>query len=53
MGTACYVRGAKAVLESIERHLGIDVQVEETGCMETCAGGPMVALIPTEVCMPG
>jgi NADH-quinone oxidoreductase subunit E len=53
MGTACYVRGATKVLESIEDQLGIkrgettkDLKftLETVNCVGACALGPMVII---------
>ena len=53
MGTACYVRGAKAVLQSIERHLGIEVggttedrlfSLEVGRCFGACGLAPVVVV---------
>ncbi len=51
MGTACHVRGAKNVLENLERELGIkagdttddgEYTLETVNCVGACALGPVV-----------
>ena len=51
MGTACHVRGAKNVLEGLERELGIkagdttddgEYTLETVNCVGACALGPVV-----------
>lgn len=53
LGTACHVRGAPAVLEEMERQLGIkrgetteDMQftLENVNCLGACALGPIVVV---------
>ncbi|MBI5528125.1 MAG: NAD(P)H-dependent oxidoreductase subunit E [Deltaproteobacteria bacterium] len=53
MGTACHVRGAPRLLESLERDLGIKsggttpdmlLTVEQVNCVGACALGPLVIL---------
>ena len=53
MGTACHVRGAKRLLEQLERDLGVPsggttedmlFSVEQVNCVGTCALGPLVIL---------
>jgi len=50
-GTACHVRGGKAVLETFEKHLGISdgqttpdyrFTLETVACLGACAMGPVV-----------
>ena len=57
MGTACYVKGAKAILEKIKEELGIDVgettedrrfTLEATRCLGACGLAP-VMMIDDEV----
>ena len=52
LGTACHVRGAPAVLEELERRLGIragettpdgEFTLETVNCLGACALGPIVA----------
>ena len=53
MGTACHVRGARRLLEQLERDTGIAVggttsdlslTVEEVNCVGACALGPLVLI---------
>jgi NADH:ubiquinone oxidoreductase subunit E len=53
MGTACHVRGAKRLVEQLERDLAIEsggttkdmmFTVEEVNCVGACALGPLVIL---------
>jgi NADH:ubiquinone oxidoreductase subunit E len=53
MGTACHVRGAKAVLTEMERKLGVkegettpdlSVTLETVGCVGCCALAPVVTI---------
>ena len=53
MGTACHVRGSTAVLQSIERNLGIkrgestedmEFALETVNCLGACALGPVVTI---------
>jgi NADH-quinone oxidoreductase subunit E len=53
LGTACHVRGATAVLQSIERELGImsgestgdmEFALETVNCLGVCALGPIVMI---------
>ena len=53
MGTACYVRGAPAVLEELKRVLGIEpgettddmeFTLETVNCLGACALGPVVVV---------
>lgn len=53
MGTACYVRGGKEVLERMERHLGIPVgtttedrryTLEQVRCLGACGVAPVVVV---------
>ncbi len=53
MGTACYVRGGKEVLERLERHLGIPVDsmtpdrrfsLEQVRCLGACGVAPVVVV---------
>jgi len=53
MGTACYVRGAPAVLEELKRLLGIkpgettddmEFTLETVNCLGACALGPVVVV---------
>ncbi|MFH0800269.1 MAG: NAD(P)H-dependent oxidoreductase subunit E [Pseudomonadota bacterium] len=53
MGTACHVRGAKRMLEELERDLGIDagqttkdmkVTLETVNCVGACALGPVIVV---------
>lgn len=53
LGTACHVRGAPAVLDELERHLGVasgettsDMQftLESVNCLGACALGPIVVI---------
>lgn len=53
MGTACHVRGAKRVLEELERDLGISagkstpdmkVTLETVSCVGACALGPVIVV---------
>ena len=53
LGTACHVRGAVRILETIERELGLeggqtdeDLQwtLETVGCLGACALGPIVVV---------
>ncbi|MFO7780930.1 MAG: NADH-quinone oxidoreductase subunit NuoE, partial [Spirochaetia bacterium] len=56
LGTACYVRGGKEVLESLKRHLGIDVgettedrmfSLEVGRCFGACGLAPVVVVDET------
>ncbi|MFC1919306.1 NADH-quinone oxidoreductase subunit NuoE [Chloroflexota bacterium] len=51
MGTACHVRGAQRIVDTIERDIGIEpggtteddkYSLETVNCIGACAGGPMV-----------
>lgn len=53
MGTACYVRGGKEVLDRLERHLGIPVDttmedrrftLEQVRCLGACGVAPVVVV---------
>ena len=53
LGTACHVRGAELILESLERQLGIsrgqttqdlNFTLESVNCMGCCATGPVVKI---------
>jgi NADH-quinone oxidoreductase subunit E len=53
MGTACHVRGARRVLEQLERDTGVasggttpdlSLTVEEVNCVGACALGPLVLI---------
>lgn len=53
MGTACYVRGGKEVLERLERHLGVPVDsmtedrrfsLEQVRCLGACGVAPVVVV---------
>lgn len=53
MGTACYVRGGKEVLERLERHLDIPVDsttpdrrftLEQVRCLGACGVAPVVVI---------
>jgi NADH-quinone oxidoreductase subunit E len=53
LGTACHVRGAVRILESVERELGIEGgqtdealqwTLETVGCLGACALGPIVVV---------
>jgi len=53
MGTACYVRGGKEVLDRMERHLGIAVDnmtedrrfsLEQVRCLGACGVAPVVVV---------
>lgn len=53
MGTACHVRGAKRVLETVEDHTGIKpgetdldlkFSIETVNCLGCCALGPVVEI---------
>ncbi len=53
MGTACYVRGAKAVLDKIKEELGVDVggttedlkfTLEPTRCLGCCGLAPVMMI---------
>lgn len=56
LGTACYVRGGKEVLEALKRHLGIDVgettadrmfSLEVGRCFGACGLAPVVVIDET------
>lgn len=56
LGTACYVRGGKEVLEALKRHLGIDVgettadrmfSLEVGRCFGACGLAPVVVVDET------
>lgn len=53
MGTACYVRGGKEALETLERHLGVPVDsmtpdrrfsLEQVRCLGACGVAPVVVV---------
>jgi NADH-quinone oxidoreductase subunit E len=53
LGTACHVRGAELIVESLERQLGIkrgqttqdmNYTLESVNCMGCCATGPVVKI---------
>lgn len=53
MGTACHVRGAKRILEEMERDLGVaagqttkdgNVTLETVNCVGACALGPVIVV---------
>jgi NADH-quinone oxidoreductase subunit E len=53
LGTACHVRGAKKILEAVEREIGIEAGVttedrrftlETVNCVGACALGPVVII---------
>ena len=53
VGTACHVRGASRVVESVERELGIKAgettpdgkfTMETVNCLGACALGPLVVI---------
>jgi NADH-quinone oxidoreductase subunit E len=53
LGTACHVRGAKKILEAVERDLGIEAgattedhrfTLETVNCVGACALGPVVII---------
>lgn len=53
LGTACHVRGAELILESLERQLGVaqgqttqdlNYTLESVNCMGCCATGPVVKI---------
>jgi len=53
LGTACHVRGAELIVESLERQLGIgrgqttqdlNFTLESVNCMGCCATGPVVKI---------
>ncbi len=53
LGTACHVRGARAVLDEVKRHIGIEPGVttgdmqftlETVNCLGACALGPIVVI---------
>jgi NADH-quinone oxidoreductase subunit E len=53
LGTACHVRGAELILESLERQMGIsrgqttqdlNFTLESVNCMGCCATGPVVKI---------
>jgi NADH-quinone oxidoreductase subunit E len=53
LGTACHVRGAELIVESLERHLGVgrgqttsdlNYTLESVNCMGCCATGPVVKI---------
>jgi len=53
LGTACHVRGAPAVLDEVERQLGIEAgettedmrySLETVNCLGACALGPIVVV---------
>jgi NADH-quinone oxidoreductase subunit E len=53
LGTACHVRGAELILESLERQMGVmrgqttqdmNFTLESVNCMGCCATGPVVKI---------
>ena len=53
MGTACYVKGAEAVLHAVKEHLGIDTgettddglfSIEEARCIGACGLAPIMMI---------
>ena len=53
LGTACHVRGAELIVESLERQMGIsrgqttpdlNFTLESVNCMGCCATGPVVKI---------
>lgn len=53
MGTACHVKGGLQIMETLERHLGVqagqttpdgEFQIERVACLGCCAQAPVVTL---------